>query len=203
MPPSPDHGQDAQRVQQAVAGDATAFAALVDSHAPRLHRWLIATGSTHHDAEDLAQDAFIRAHRALDRYDPRWAFSTWLYTIAQRLRCDHHAKQRRLLSLQGSAAETLEAAPHTDEMEPAAAPFPAGSLWALARQHLSEADVQVLWLHYAEALDAAAIARILASNALAVRVRLHRARSRLKAVVESHPLSSSLPASAISSEILS
>lgn len=170
---------------QAAAGDAAAFAALVESHAPRLHRWLVATGTAHHDAEDVVQEAFLRAHGAIARYDPRWAFSTWLFTIAHRVRLDLAARRRDLAPL-----DDVHAAPASAD------PLPAGGLWHRARAVLSADEFRLLWLHYAEDQPPAAVARVLGINPIAARVRLHRARKRLEAALRADP--SFTPAEALS-----
>lgn len=161
----------------AAAGDAAAFAMLVERNLPRLHRWLVSTGCAHHDAEDAAQEAFIRAHAAIARYDRRWAFSTWLFTIAHRVRLDMAERRREHAPID----ETQAVAPS------AADPLPAGGLWSRARDVLPADDFRILWLHYAEDQAPSAIARILGINAIAARVRLHRARRRLEAALRADP----------------
>src|SRR5262249_55796396 len=53
------------------------------------------------DAEDLAQDTFVRAHRSLDRYSTNWRFRTWLFTIAHRLSINFAERRRGLPSAAG------------------------------------------------------------------------------------------------------
>jgi len=65
-------------VEAARNGDDGAFDDLVERFADRLIRFLMAGGLHRADAEDVAQDSFIRAYHHLERYDPRYAFSTWL-----------------------------------------------------------------------------------------------------------------------------
>jgi RNA polymerase sigma-70 factor (ECF subfamily) len=61
------------------------------------------------DAEDVAQETFIRVFRALDRYDPARPFAAWLFTIAARLAIDHIRRRKQSpLSLFQRDAETLE-----------------------------------------------------------------------------------------------
>ncbi len=165
---------DRELAVQAAAGDAVAFAALVESHAQRLHRWLVAIGVAHHDAEDIVQEAFLRAHAAIARYDARWAFSTWLFTIAHRVRLDHAARRR-------------EHAPLADVHAAPADPLPAGGLWERARSELNSDEFRLLWLHYAEDQPPAAVARVLGINPIAARVRLHRARKRLELALRADP----------------
>jgi RNA polymerase sigma-70 factor (ECF subfamily) len=76
---------DRALVQRAQAGDAQAFAALVDRHAPRVRRLARQLVRGHADADDLAQDTFVRAYQALDRFDGRSEFFTWIYRIAVNL----------------------------------------------------------------------------------------------------------------------
>jgi RNA polymerase sigma-70 factor, ECF subfamily len=172
-----DLADDRRIAKLAAAGDAAAFAMLVESHLPRLHRWLVGTGSSHHDAEDAAQEAFLRAHAAIARYDPRWAFSTWLFTIAHRVRIDLAARRRDHAQLDEGHA----ALPTGDD------PLPDGGLWSRARAILPADDYHILWLHYAEDQPPSAVARILGINAIAARVRLHRARKRLETALRSDP----------------
>jgi len=168
---------DRDLARKAAAGDAAAFAMLVEGHARRLHRWLVATGTAHHDAEDVVQEAFLRAHRAMARYDARWAFSTWLFTIAHRVRLDLVARRREhapLAAVAAAAAEPAEA-------------LPEGGLWARARELLAPEEFRLLWLHYAEDQAPGAVARILGINPIAARVRLHRARKRLETALRADP----------------
>jgi RNA polymerase sigma-70 factor (ECF subfamily) len=72
---------DAMLVRAALAGDATAFAALVDRHARVCIRYATRMLGNQQDAEDAAQESFIRAHSALARFDGSVAFRTWLMTI--------------------------------------------------------------------------------------------------------------------------
>jgi RNA polymerase sigma-70 factor (ECF subfamily) len=147
------------------AGDDRAFTALVEAWTPRLLRWLTATGCPHHDAEDVVQETFLRVHRHAEAYRPRWAVSTWLFTIAHRIRLD----------LPRRSTETVP------ELAAPVAPDPVGGgLWELARDLLGPEGHHLLWLRYGEDLEPGAIAGILGISGLACRVRLHRARARLR-----------------------
>lgn len=73
---------DSHRVARAKRGDAAAFEELITLHAPRLHRMLTRVLGNAADAEEVAQETFLRAWRALDRFRGDARFSTWLYRIA-------------------------------------------------------------------------------------------------------------------------
>jgi RNA polymerase sigma-70 factor (ECF subfamily) len=76
---------DRELVERAKRGDRTAFAELVRRHAPRVRRLARHLVRGHADADDVAQEAFIRAQQALPRFDGRSEFFTWLYRIAVNL----------------------------------------------------------------------------------------------------------------------
>jgi len=95
-----DHVDDRELVDAARAGDRDAFRALFD----RYHRraFSLAYGVVHNqdDALDIVQDAFIKAHRYLDRFEGTSTFYTWLYRIVMNLAIDHIRKHRRLRSVE-------------------------------------------------------------------------------------------------------
>ncbi len=75
---------DEQLVTDSLAGSALAFSELVERYQERLLRYLVTRSGNRADAEDAVQDTFISAYRYLYSYNPRWAFSTWIYRIAIR-----------------------------------------------------------------------------------------------------------------------
>ena len=68
-------------VRLTIDGDATAFAALVDRHAPTCLRYATRMLGSREDAEEATQEALLRAHRAIARYEEHTAFRTWLMSI--------------------------------------------------------------------------------------------------------------------------
>ena len=72
---------DAADVRRVLAGDVDAYAALVDRYYDRCARFAVRMLGNRDDAEDALQVTFVRAYRALDRYQERDRFSAWLYRI--------------------------------------------------------------------------------------------------------------------------
>ena len=64
-------------------GDRDRFAQLVKRYEKRLINYVYRITHRYEDAHDLAQDIFVKVFLALDRYDPKYQFSTWLFRIAQ------------------------------------------------------------------------------------------------------------------------
>lgn len=167
-------------LRRIVLGDRHAFAAVVQAHQKGLAGFLARMGLGTAQVEDLVQETFLRAWQNLARYQPAQAqFSTWLYTIARRL---------ALNALERPARRHEVSAP--DDLPEAAcdAPGPAAALQRRRRQRQLQTALQrlpledrsVLALAYVQELDAAAVARIEGANVSAVRMRLHRARLRLR-----------------------
>jgi len=89
-----DRAEELRLIRKAKRGDRTAIEALVEGHRPRLHHFLLRLTRSEELAEDVAQDAFVRVLRHLDRFDERFRFSTWLFTIARRIWINHIQKFR-------------------------------------------------------------------------------------------------------------
>jgi RNA polymerase sigma-70 factor, ECF subfamily len=86
---------DRALVEAAQRGDTTAFDVLVERHRRTIYQVCYRFVNNHEDASDLAQEAFLRAWKGLDRFKAASAFSTWLYRIAVNV-CLTHVGARRL-----------------------------------------------------------------------------------------------------------
>jgi RNA polymerase sigma-70 factor (ECF subfamily) len=86
--------EDLALSRRAAAGDSAAFATLVEKYERPLRSFL-ARAAGPDFADDIAQDAFLKAWRSAAQYDGRARYSTWLTRIAWRCRIDHHRKERR------------------------------------------------------------------------------------------------------------
>src|SRR5690606_25100951 len=72
-------------IRRAKRGDATAIADLIRHHQASLYAFMLRMTGRPEVAEDVVQEAFVRVLKNLDRFDPRFRFSTWVFTIAKRL----------------------------------------------------------------------------------------------------------------------
>ncbi len=176
----PDHpaatapGDEAALVRAAAGGDAGAFEELVHAHHRRVFNFLMQMTRNLHDAEDLAQQTFIKAFHHLDRFDCARPLINWLLTIARRTALNHFRDAKKwefmptdVASSEPSPARQLE---HQDRAE---------TLWAQARHVLSQREFEVLWLRFAEELSTAETARVVGLTQIHVKVIVHRARQRL------------------------
>ena len=106
----PDALDEAGLIELARQGDREAFDRLARRHLPRVYSVLFRLLGTHEDAEDLAQECFVRAHRSLDFYRGDGPFGGWLVRIAVHLARDYgRERARRAPTLGGGGPEGLEA----------------------------------------------------------------------------------------------
>ena len=101
---------DADLVAAILKGEQELFRDLVQRYQGRLVNYLYRLLRSTQEAEDLAQEVFFKVYQALDRYDPKYKFSTWLFRVAQNAAIDQIRKRRlQLVSMdrQGSGDEDL------------------------------------------------------------------------------------------------
>jgi len=151
-------------------GSRVSFDELVVRYRPRLVAFLARRLADAADAEDVAQETFLRAYDHLDRYDPTRPFSTWLFAIGKNVAANHAiARARR-------DAREHDSRPAGDAMDDAS---PAGDLWRRAESILRPDAYRTLWLRYAQGLTVREIATELGRSSVAIKVMLFRARRRL------------------------
>ncbi len=89
-----DPKTERQTIQRARRGDREAIAELIRAYQRPLESFLFRLCGKSELAEDIAQEAFVRVIKSLDRFDERFRFSTWLFTIGKRLLVNHHQKMK-------------------------------------------------------------------------------------------------------------
>ena len=161
-------------VRRAQAGDQAAFRALVARHRDRAYALALRLTGSGADAEEVAQDAFVRAWRALPAFRGEAKFGTWLHRIVARLALD-----RRVQLVTRSKRE----APESDAPE-AAAPESSGDenerVLALLLAELPERARAAVVLYYYEDRSVSEVARILGVPEGTVKTLLSRARVSLR-----------------------
>jgi RNA polymerase sigma-70 factor (ECF subfamily) len=85
---------DAELIAAVLKGEEEKFGELVNRYQGRLVNFLFRLLHDLADAHDLAQDVFLKTYQALDRYDPQYKFSTWLFRVAQNAAIDQIRKRR-------------------------------------------------------------------------------------------------------------
>jgi len=168
--PASSSAAEAALVERARKGDEEAFAQLVRIAAPAA---LAAARRVTEDpalAEDAAQEAFLRAYRALPRYEQRSSFSAWVRTIAVNAAIDIVRRKRPESPVEDRPARGGGEKRQEDL-----------DLLRKALAALSPLDREILLARELEGVGDVAIARRLGLTVTGVRVRVHRARRKLRA----------------------
>ena len=173
-------GSDLELVRRAAGGDAAAFHALVDRHAPQLFRLALSLTPDRADAEDVVQETFLGAHKALRAFDGRSSVKTWLSRILMR-----QAARAWRNSRHARRSFPIDAA---DSYSPPANSFGGGQAAAVDRKidiaaavdKLSPEFRQVIVLREFEQMSYAQMAEVLGVPQGTVESRLHRARAELR-----------------------
>lgn len=172
--PDPAETDDALMARYAETGDPSAYAALFQRYAQRLHGYFLRSVGDAEAARDLTQQCFLHVHRARRDFHPGSPFRPWVYTIAANLRREHFRRRSR----------KPEAAWDPDRHGvPSVDPEASTSEQRVVRRallELPEGQREVLVLHWYEGLSLKEVADVLGLSHSAAKVRAHRAYGRLR-----------------------
>ena len=179
-------------IKRCLGGDVEAYGTLVDRYSTRIINVALMMVGDRHEAEDIAQEAFIRAFRSLAGFKGKARFSSWLHQIALNLCRDHLKRRARGGGPVPMAEETLEGSRDGDGEE-AADPVVYAELSETMRREISRLPYlyrESFVLRHLQGMDYAEVASITKVPADTIRVRAYRARemlrSRLAAAVDTY-----------------
>lgn len=177
---------DAELLQRIRAGATDEFAELVRRHQSRVFGILHRYERDWQRVEDLAQETFLKAWRALAQFDGRAPFEHWISRIAVRTALDHLRREKKHRSTVGfdelgeDALDWLRNDDEKSELDSNSA----SEILNLAMQELSPADRVVITMQEIEGRSVKEICAATGASSIAVRVRAVRARARLKKALE-------------------
>lgn len=157
--------------------EAEAFSALATEFYERVFQFLAHQLRDRHEAEDLTQRTFIRAHRAFARFDQSRPFGPWIFTLARRELVDHY-RRRKPDPVELDEAHAVSTGSPRGEVT---RKDEADQIWSLADE-LPPKQKQVLLLHYAEQFSLPEVANIMGITHVHAKVMLFRARKRLRSL---------------------
>ena len=158
------------------AGDTRAFALLVDRYRARAYGLALRLVRSPSDAEEVAQDAFVRAWRSLADFRGDASFGTWLYRIVWRRALDRSA----VLRTRQNRETGLEDAPESVGAVGATEGGTSAMDWARLTEGLTDVQRAVVTLFYYEDLSVKDVAGILELPEGTVKTHLSRARAALR-----------------------
>lgn len=133
-------GGDAAQVAQVLGGDRDAFRVLVERHSRSVFRLAYRMTGNQADAEEVVQEAFLRAYRRLDRFEERANFGTWVYRIG--VNCALDLMRKRKTEMEQRVTQRADDEERPDLMESAASSDPTPDRIALSgelREHVEAA----------------------------------------------------------------
>jgi len=178
---------DNELINKVLAGDQQAYAGLVSRYQNYVFTLALRFTKNREDAEEVSQDIFIKAYKALADFRGQSRFSTWLYTIVNTT-CISFLRKKRLdtHSLDSDKvfqlADSQESGMHANQVEQKSRIHMVNQ----AIKMLSPDDAGIITLFYKNEQTLEEIAQILGVEVNAAKVRLHRARARLKEKIESN-----------------
>lgn len=172
-------------IRKAKAGNGKAIEALIRGHQEALYAFMLRMSGRPDVAEDIVQEAFVRVLKNLDRFDSRFRFSTWLFTIAKRLYVNAMQKHKPAYDSdavgehQGESTWPGGEAARTETMRNAR------TVIDFALAELAPLQREVILLFHQQNWPITEIALYLDMPEGTVKSHLHRARKRMKEAIES------------------
>ena len=185
-PVSPaERDEDAALARRAGAGEAEAFGALYDRYVDQVYRYVYYRVRNEAEAEDVTSDVFMRALRAIPRYEPRQAFLAWLYRIARNAVIDRSRRQqaRPQVSFEDALAHPMgdrTVDPNTELLAGSDA-----TAVRVALRKLTALQQEIIVLRYVEGLDTKTISKITGKRDGTIRGIEFRALKELRALIPS------------------
>lgn len=178
-------GEETQLIDQALEGDRSAFTELVELNQDRLFASMLQVTGSADEAEEVVQEAFIRAFIKLDTFQRNSQFFTWLYRIAFNAALTRRRRKRARVSLDQCREDTgLEVADHGDAVDEPMLRQERVAMVRAAIQTLTDEHRSILVLREMQEHSYEDIADILEISIGTVRSRLSRARHQLKLALE-------------------
>jgi RNA polymerase sigma-70 factor (ECF subfamily) len=184
---------DALAIERVLAGERDAYRILVERHSPNVYRLAYRMTGNSHDAEEIVQEAFLRAYQKLEKFEARANFGTWVYRIAANYAIDR-MRQRRSEEAHREPPAKINDGVERDPLDtlPAEAPSPerlAGNTqlartMELALASLTPAERVAVVMRHWEGCGIEEIAAALKSNTSAAKNTVFRAVQKLRRVLE-------------------
>lgn len=185
IPESDEAAEEAALVRRIVAGEGHRYSVLVERYQRRLYWSCLRLVGDPDEAEDVVQEAFVRAYERLGDFDPTYRFYTWIYRIA-RNRCLNVLRRRRVWGLVTlSDPERAPALPVADRADRPAEDRELARALVDCRANLPADQREVFDLRHAEGLSYREIAAAVGAPEGTVMSRLARAREKMRACLES------------------
>jgi RNA polymerase sigma factor (sigma-70 family) len=175
---------DTYYIDEVLNGKQNAFTWLVNRHKDHAYNLAIKICGNHEEAEEIAQDAFIKAYRSLGQFKMKSSFATWLYRIVYNTAISLvRTRKKAPLSLEDFPADAADFIGISSSEEEAEAEY-RSSLLNFALQKISAEERGLIGLYYYDELTTDEIAGITGTGKSNIKVKLFRARQKMIEIIE-------------------
>jgi len=181
-----EHLQDIEVIRTVLLGNQQAYAVLVERYQNYVFTLVLRYVPNREEAEEAAQDVFIKAYRSLADFRGQCKFSTWLYTIVNTTCISRLRKKReQAVSVDNEQMHQLgDAMASTEKASTVTERKSQQQMMDIAIGKLPEVDAQIITLYYQHEQTLDEIGAILGLTSANVKVKLFRARQKLKDILQ-------------------
>lgn len=170
---------DISTVNRVLAGDMNAYSTLIDKHKDLVFTIALRITQNREDAEEIAQDTFLKAYQKLSSFRKESRFATWLYRIVYNESISR-VRKKRPVTISLEEETTLDPADDTpDESLFGLEPGEQQKVIGEVMRALPESDQVLLTLFYLDDQPVSEIAQVTGMSESNVKVRLHRCRKKI------------------------
>lgn len=171
-------------INKVINGDTNAFSYLVDSYKNMVYSLAFKMTKNREEAEEISQDTFIKAYKNLSKFKGDSKFSTWLYRIAYHTSLDNIKKNKNNNSTFDINEITYNQIKSVDNILEGIERKERAKLIEACLNKLTDDERSIIWMFYFDELSLKEIMAVTDFSEANLKVKLHRARKKLLAIVE-------------------
>jgi RNA polymerase sigma-70 factor (ECF subfamily) len=171
-------------IDQVISGKINAYSYIVDHYKDKAFNLAFRICGNHEEAEEVTQDSFLKAYKALSGFKMRSSFATWLYRIVYNTSISYvRVKKKGLLSLEDFPADATDFIGNNPSEEEADKEY-RSALINFALQKITEEERGLITLFYYEEMSSDEIADVTGISKSNIKVKLFRARQKMQEILE-------------------
>ncbi|AXT53285.1 RNA polymerase sigma factor [Aquimarina sp. BL5] len=181
-----NHQSDQYYIKQVLEGEVNTFSSLVERYQSLVYTIVFRMVRNKEEAEEIAQDTFIKAYKSLSKYRGEAKFSTWLYTIAYRKSLDAIKKNKRFVATElieevseGEVGVVNDALSYLQDIE-------RKEIISNSILKLPEEESAIITLYYFEEKSIKEIKEIVGLTEDNIKIKLYRSRKKLYSILKYH-----------------
>jgi RNA polymerase sigma factor (sigma-70 family) len=175
---------DIYYIEQILAGNSHAFSFVVDRYKNKVYNLAFRICGNHEEAQEIAQDSFLKSYRSLNGFKMKSSFATWLYRISYNTAISYVRQRKKgLLSLEDFPADATDFIGTNPSEEEAEREY-RNNLVSFALQKIEEEERGLISLFYYEEMSIEEISQVTGISRSSIKVKLFRARQKMLQIIE-------------------